>query len=715
MLECAALILAVANVLTDLGLLLAVAGLASVLFQRLRQPSVLGYLSAGLLLGPHVVQGLSVDVELTHSLSELGVILLMFSIGLEFRMRRLLQVGIAGGLTALIEVGLMVSLGTLVGGLFGFGPVEALFIGGCLGISSTMLVARAFTELKVREPFVGVTYATLIFEDILAILLIVVLTAVGSGQDLGASELGSTLGRLFGFLALLLIGGLLVVPRAIRWVAKVTNAETLLVVSVALCFGMATMAEAAGYSVALGSFLAGILVAESGESHAVDAVIAPLRDIFAAIFFISVGTFLDPALVAEHWLLVLVLSALVIVGKTFGVTLGAFLAGNGLKSSLRAGMSLAQIGEFAFIIAGLGATTGATGDFLLPVVVAVSCLTALTTPAMIRASGRVAADLDHRLPKPVQTAVSFYESWIETLKRRSPTAAQGASTRRRVRLLTLDAALLVLIIVGRGLFGDELVAALSGGEPQAMATVEWAVFGVAMASCVFLLVAILLQAHHLGEDLAARVVPSSRGAGPDLSLQPRRVLLRIIEVAIGLGLGLPLVAILSPFLPFSSGAIALVLLISGLVVAVWRSLGNFQGHVRAGTQVVVELLARRNHRPQEDDSHTLDEVPSLLPGFPGMEAVVLGEGSPAVGETLASLNLRAQTGATVMAIDRGDDGGIVLPSADEVLRSGDRLALAGAERAVRAAKVLLGVEPRASDVAGAGLHPESTDGVHGRG
>jgi len=694
-------LLALTHNLVDLGILLAVAGLASVILQRLRLPSVLGYLCAGLLLGPHVIQGLSVDVELTHSLSELGVILLMFSIGLEFRMRRLLQVGVAGGLTALIEVGLMVSLGTIVGELFGFSRVEALFIGGCLGISSTMLVARAFAELKVRDAFVAVTYATLVFEDILAILLIVILTAVGSGQDLSAIELGETLGRLFGFLTLILLGGLLVVPRAIRWVAKVTNAETLLVVCVALCFGMATMADAAGYSVALGSFLAGMLVAESGESHAVDTVISPLRDIFAAIFFISVGTLLDPRLVAEHWILVVVLSVLVIVGKTLGVTLGAFLAGNGLKSSLRAGMSLAQIGEFAFIIAGLGAATGATGEFLLPVVVAVSCLTAITTPAMVRASGRVADRLAHRLPRPVLTAVTFYEAWIETLRGRTPSLAEGASTRRRLRLLTLDVVLLVLIIIGHGLFGAELVRALSGSDPQTVLTVDWGLRVVVIASCVFLVIAILLQAHHLGKNLAARVVPASLGTGPDLSQQPRRVLLRIIEVAIALGLGLPLVAILSPFLPFSSGAIALALLIIGLIVGIWRSLGNFQGHVRAGTQVVVELLARRNdHSSTEDDGHTLDEVSTLLPGFPGMQAVELGPESPGVGETLSSLDLRAQTGATVMAIYRAD-GGVVLPSADEVLRVGDRLALAGAERAVRAAKVLLGVEAVPGEAVGA--------------
>ncbi|MCA9638675.1 MAG: cation:proton antiporter, partial [Myxococcales bacterium] len=404
-------------------------------------------------------------------------------------------------------------------------------------------------------------------------------------------------------------------------------------------------------------------IAESGASHAVDAVIAPLRDIFAAIFFISVGTLLDPTEVLDHWPLVLVLTALVLVGKTFGVTIGAFLAGNGLKRSLRAGMSLAQIGEFAFIIAGLGASTGASRGFLLPVVVAVSCLTALTTPAMIRVSERVAADIDHRLPRPLQTATSFYEAWIETLSARKVAPSQQRRLRGRLRLLAVDVALLVAVVVGHGLFGAELARALSPGVGAAE-TARWGVFAVVALLALFLVVAILRQAHHIGEDLAARVVPKRTGDGADLSRAPRRALLRLLEVAIGLGLGLPLVAVLSPFLPFSSAAIALALVVAALCVAAWRTLGNFQGHVRAGTELVVELLARQGEAGVSADAadpgasalRPLEQVRELLPGFPDMEAVELHAGDPAIGESLASLNLRALTGATVMAIAREGAG-----------------------------------------------------------
>ncbi|MEZ4452806.1 MAG: cation:proton antiporter [Nannocystaceae bacterium] len=682
--------IASASILSDLGIILAVAGIASMIFQTLRQPAVLGYLAAGVVLGPHAFTGLRVDVELTHRLAELGVILLMFSIGLEFRLRKLLRVGLSGGVTATIEVGLMITLGYLVGQLFGWTAIESLFAGGCLGISSTMLVARAFAEQGVRGPFVETTYAVLIFEDILAILLIVILTAVASGRDLAPADLAITLGRLLGFLLVLLAAGLLIVPRVIRAIARAGRAETLLVVAVAICFVMATMAEAAGYSVALGAFLAGILVAESGESHAVESVIGPLRDIFAAIFFISTGTLLDPTLVLAHWPAVLVLSAVVLVGKVTGVSVGSFLAGNGLRRSVRAGMSLAQIGEFAFIIASLGWTTGATREFLLPVAVAVSCVTALTTPWMIRSSEAAAAALDKRLPRRLQTLTSFYEAWIEALRERQRPETQWAQIRRGLRWLAIDVVFLVVVIAAHAILGARATAALAGLTGVAEAHVSWAILGFAVLLGGVFFVGVLRRAQRLGEALAALVLPRKDEGGPDLGRAPRRVFAQILEVTIALVLGLPLIVILHPFLPFSSGAIAFVVLLGGLGIAAWRSASNFQGHVRAGTELVVEVLARQGSGAADPGASQsqLSEVVGLLPGFPDMEAVPLAAESPAVGRTLAELNLRAITGASVMAITRAGEG-VVLPSAGEVLRDGDVLALAGAHASVQQARALL--------------------------
>ena len=684
--------------LADLGIILAVAALASMIFQRLRQPAVLGYLAAGVVLGPRVLTGVAVDVGLTQHLAELGVILLMFSIGLEFRIRKLIRVGVAGGVTAAIEVGLMISLGFLIGQLFGWGDTESLFVGGCLGISSTMLVSSAFGEQRIKGGFADVVYAVLIFEDLLAILLLVVLTAVASGRGLEPAELAVTLGKLLGFLCVLLAGGLLVVPRFVAWVARAGRQETLLVSAVAICFAMAALAGAAGYSVALGAFLAGMLVAESGESHAVERVIGPLRDIFAAIFFIATGTLLDPSLILVHWLPVLVLAGVVIVGKLVGVSIGSFLAGNGLQRSVRAGMSLAQIGEFAFIIASLGVSTGAVGDFLLPVAVAVSCVTALTTPTLIRRSEAAALAIDRRLPRPLQVVASFYEAWIEQLRERPPSRGQWAAIRREVAMGALDSLFLVVVVAAyRPLRGRVIdgIAATTGIDGEHLG---WGLLAVTVVLALIFASGVVRRAHRLGQDLVALVLPPVEAGGVDLGSAPRRAFMRILELAIALAIGLPLVAILQPFLPVSSGVLVLGMLVLGLVISLWRSLGSFEGHVRAGTELVIEVLARQSregqgegHSPHAAEA-SLAEASALLPGFPDMVAVTLAEGAPAVGRTLAELNLRAVTGATVMAIAR-DEAGAVLPSAGEVLRVGDVLTLAGAHEACAAARgVLVGAD-----------------------
>ena len=256
----------------------------------------------------------------------------------------------------------------------------------------------------------------LVVEDLVAILLIVLLTAAASGQEVSADALGRVLGRLFGFLALILIAGMLTVPRAMRAVTALRRSETTLVAAVGVAFLFALLAHAAGYSVALGGFVAGALVRESGRAHTVAELLQPIRDIFAAIFFVAVGMLLDPAAALSAWPAIVLLAAVVLSGKMIGVTLGGFLAGFGVRTSVQAGMTLAQIGEFSFVIAGLGLAAGGTAA-LYPVAVTVSVLTALLTPLLMRLADPLSASIDRHLPKPVQTVVSLYESWIELVRR----------------------------------------------------------------------------------------------------------------------------------------------------------------------------------------------------------------------------------------------------------------------------------------------------------
>jgi len=677
----------------DLGIILGVAALTSLASQRIKQPPVLGYLVAGILLGPHVpgvVIGAKESLALTHSLSELGVILLMFTIGIEFSLRKIARIGLSAGLTALIEVGLMVSLGYLVGRMFGWSGTESLFVGACLGISSTMLVAKTFEEQKLRGGFVDVTFAVLVFEDMLAILLLAVLQAVVSGTDLSPGEFALTIGKLFGFLIALLAGGLLIVPRFIRGAVRQNKGETTLIAAIAVCFAMSALAATAGYSVALGAFMAGMLISESGEGHRIEHMIKPLKDIFAAIFFISVGISIDPALVLENWLPVLVLTALVIVGKVFGVSLGSFLAGNGLRNSVRAGMSLAQIGEFSFIIAALGANSGATGSFIFPIAVAVSLLTSLTTPIFVRRSEAAAEGLDRRLPPRLQTFVTFYEGWIDQLRNSPPAVSTWTRIRRALLLLLLDAVLLLAALAGSRLIHGKVVTTLSERLTLAPPIVDIAWIGVTLVVAAVFFVGVVRRSAALARLLAEIVVPALKEGKLDLGSAPRRVFTVALELALSLVIGLPLVAISQPFLPYSSGLLVFLLVVAGLVYNVWRSVTNLQGHVRAGTELIVEMLARQGR--DAPDEHAAGEslvvAQTMLPGFPGMAAVQLLPDSPAVGRTLGSLSLRVRAGAAVLAVHR-EGADAVMPTRTEVLRAGDTLTLAGTQEATELARQIL--------------------------
>jgi monovalent cation:H+ antiporter-2, CPA2 family len=574
----------------------------------------------------------------------------------------------------------------------GWVTVESLFVGECLGISSTMLVARAFEDQQLRGGFVEVVLAILVFEDMLAIMLLAVLTAVGKGAELSPLEFAGMLGQLLGFFAGVLAIGLLIVPRFIRGVVGLGRGETTLIAGIAICFGMAALAHAAGYSVALGAFLAGMLVAESGEGPRVEHVIRPLRDVFAAIFFVSIGVLIDPSLVAENWLPVLVLTLAVLVGKIAGVSLGGFLVGNGVRNSLQAGMSMAQIGEFSFIIATLGLTTGATRPFVFPVAVAVACLTAWTTPWLVRHSAQAADTVQRRMPARLQTFVTFYESWIEQLRTSAPrTPSRRAEVRTAIVALTVEAILLTATIAGTSLLRARVVAVLTPTvelSPAALG-LAWTLAGGFLA--LLLLIGMLRRGQALARALVAVVLPAGEAGKLDLGSAPRRAFTVVLELGLMLAVGLPLVAILQPFLPLSSGVVVLALMLSVLAFAAWRSITNLEGHVRAGSELIVEMLARQSHDGAAPTSHaakSLVEVHTILPGFPELVPVQLDARSPGVGQTLAALNLRARTGATVLAINRAD-AGVVMPTPAEVLRAGDVLTLAGPNEAIEGSIALL--------------------------
>jgi CPA2 family monovalent cation:H+ antiporter-2 len=382
----------------------------------------------------------------------------------------------------------------------------------------------------------------------------------------------------------------------------------------------------------------------------------------------------------------------VIVGKIVSVAMGAFLTGNGTRTSVQAGMSLAQIGEFSFIIASLGLSLKATGDFLYPIAVAVSAITTLTTPMFIRASGPAATFVDRKLPKPLQTFVSLYGSWVEQIREAPRRQTLGANIRRLIGLLLVDAALLVALVIGTSLAlgKGSLFLEEKAGLDQSLA--EKLVIAGAVVLALPFLVGIVRVARRLAGELAAVALPHQAEGKTDLAAAPRRVLLVTLQLIIVLLVGVPIIAITQPFLRGFTGPLLVLALLGVLGVAFWRSATNLQGHVRAGAQVIVEALAAQSHAKSPGHHHpepqALDQVQVLLPGLGTPTPVRLEETSPAVGKTLAELNLRGLTGATVLAIHRGG-GDVSVPTAGEVLKAGDVLALAGTHAAVEAAKGLL--------------------------
>jgi CPA2 family monovalent cation:H+ antiporter-2 len=673
--------------LTDLAIVLGVAALTSVVSQRLRLPPVFGYLVAGVLIGPTDFFPLVADVDTIRTLSELGVILLMFSLGLGFTIQKIAKLASTAGLIAAVEIGLCISLGYLVGQALGWTRLESLFAGALVAISSTMIIAKVFEDQRITGPLADIVYGVLVMEDLVAILFLAILSAVIGGSGTAVETIAGTLPRLAAFLAIVTFVGLYAVPRAFRWIARQRRDETTLVASVGLCFSAALLAHVAGFSVALGAFLAGSFVAEGGVSKQVEPLVRPLRDMFAAIFFVAVGMSIEPAAIFEYWPAVLALTAAVLVGKTLGVTIGAFLAGLGTRTSIRAGMSMGQIGEFSFIIVGLGVATGATGSFLAPVTVFVSVATALLTPFFVARSSAVANHVDRRLPHALQTYATLYGSWVESARGRGLPSTATGRIRRLARFIVLDAVLLTTILIGVSLTlesGTDSLASLLGLPP---AVVQAGAVALALAALFPLLYGIVHSARSLGTAIALQAVPAAPPGRADLGAAPRRALRLSVQIGVVLIVGIPMVAVTLPILPTYGGPALLGMLLLLLGFAFWRSARDLQGHVRAGATMIVEALAVTGEHPTSP-GRILAEVRQLLPGIGELTQVVLGAGEAAVGQTLAQLNLRGLTGASVVALCRGEER-LVLPEGDKELQVGDILALTGSQRAIAAATALL--------------------------
>ena len=395
------------TLIADLALILISASIITLLFKWLKQPLVLGYIIAGLLAGPYINIFPTVgDIENINIWAEIGVIFLLFALGLEFSFKKLMNVGSTAFITAITEVISMLLIGYLVGQLLGWGTMNSIFLGGMLSMSSTTIIIKAFNDLELRnQRFTGIVFGTLVVEDLIAILMMVLLSTMAVSQDFVGEDLLISVLKVVFFLILWFLIGIFVIPAFLKKAKKLMNNETLLIVSLGLCLGMVVLATYTGFSTALGAFIMGSILAETIEAEHIEHIIQPVKDLFGAIFFVSVGMLVNPAVLVEYAWPVIIITLVTIIGKAIFSSFGVLLSG----------FSLAQIGEFAFIIAGLGVSLKVLDPFISPIIVAVSVITTFTTPYFIRLANPFAEWLYKILPTKVQETLDRYASGKKTM------------------------------------------------------------------------------------------------------------------------------------------------------------------------------------------------------------------------------------------------------------------------------------------------------------
>ncbi len=409
------------DLIRDLALVLTAGAVTTLIFRKIKQPLVLGYIIAGFLVGPHfhllptVVDNYNIEI-----LAEIGVIFLLFSLGLEFSFKKLMRVGGAASITAFVEIAVVTTGGFYAGRWLGWSAMDSLFLGGMLASSSTTIIIRAFDELGVKtKQYASIVFGVLVVEDIVVIILMVLLSTIAVTKQFAGTDILFTILKLVSFLALWFITGISLLPTLLKKAKSLMDDETLLILSLGLCLGMVVLATQVGFSAELGAFIMGSIIAETTSAEKVEHLTKPVKDLFGAIFFISVGMMIDPQAIIQYGRPVIYITLFTLFGKLFSTTLGALLSGQPLKQSIQVGMSMAQIGEFAFIVATLGLSLGVISDFLFPVAVGASAITTFTTPYLIKFSEPFYRFLERLLPPKWIKRLNAYSSGTQDIQAES--------------------------------------------------------------------------------------------------------------------------------------------------------------------------------------------------------------------------------------------------------------------------------------------------------
>ncbi|MGE8303715.1 MULTISPECIES: cation:proton antiporter [Pseudomonas] len=567
----------------DLAVIMLVAGVVTILFHRLKQPVVLGYIVAGFIIGPHTPPfGLIHDEDTIKTLAELGVIFLMFCLGLEFSLRKLFKVGATAFIAAFLEIVLMIWIGFEIGRWFDWNTMDSLFLGAILAISSTTIIVKALNDLKMKnERFAQLIFGVLIVEDILGIGIIALLSGIAVSGTVSSGEVFSTVGKLSLFMIVALVIGILLVPRLLAYVAKFESNEMLLITVLGLCFGFCLLVVKLEYSMVLGAFLIGAIMAESRQLLKIEQLIEPVRDLFSAIFFVAIGLMIDPQVLIDYAWPIVVITLAVVLGKMLSCGMGAFIAGNDGRTSLRVGMGLSQIGEFSFIIAALGMTLQVTSDFLYPVAVAVSAITTLLTPYLIRAADPLSLKLGKVVPSRLARVLSLYGEWLRNIQPQGEGAMLAAMIRRILLQVGVNLALVIAIFFSGGYFAGRIGNWLSEWFTD-VSQQKAVIWGAALLLSLPFLIAAYRKLKALSMLLAEMgVKPEMAGRHTQ---RVRRVIAEVIPLLSLLVIFLLLSALSASILPTSELLLVIAVVAAVVVALLWR------WFIRVHTRMQIALL-----------------------------------------------------------------------------------------------------------------------------
>lgn len=666
--------------LQDLAVVMIIAAVVSLLFRCMKQPVVLGYILAGVIIGPHTPPFLLInDVHNIETLSELGVIFLMFALGLEFSLKKLTKVGVTALLGALFEILLMTWAGYQIGRAFGWSTMDSVFLGAILSISSTTIIIKALEELgKTKERFAQMIFGILIVEDILAILMIAMLSGFATTGSLAIGDVAATVGTLAAFLGVLLVAGLIVVPRLLNWVAKFKSNEATVVTVIGLCFGVSLLAVKMGYSVALGAFLIGAIIAEARHIAHIETLMHPVRDLFSAVFFVSIGLLIDPNVIMEHIGPVLIITLVVIAGKVISCGFGTYVAGNDMRTSMRVGMGLAQIGEFSFIIAALGLSLKVTSEFLYPIVVAVSALTTLSTPYLIKGSDAAVRGLEKVMPKALTRILDAYTTWVGKLAGSSDKKTPGMFLRKWGWQIALNLLLIAAVFIG-AVFLKDRVQRWWPEAPGGMDGINGMLWLSAMILSLPMLIAIVRKWQAFGMMVSEMSV--SHAAAGERTQGLRGIVSSVIFLAGCAGLFLFMLVLSTAVLPSRNLLIVLVLVLVAIAFLLRRTF------IKLHTKAQFALHETLNEAPLPHHDANAPALPSLLRDA-SLVTMTVPAGSPAVGKLLADLKLLTFSGASIVGIERQGES-IINPGVSEELHAEDSLLLLGSETQIEKARAML--------------------------